>query len=145
MNKERGQTTIDYLVGISIFLLIVGLVFTFVPLSFEPVRTDWGTTAMSADSVVAFLAGSHLAESTSEPGVLNVTETQDFFKSNPDQADLRDALGLDKGTNVNITIENASMVKYHTDTVPPNTSTVVVAKRSVLLDGKQYRLYVRMW
>lgn len=145
MKTGRGQTTIDYVVGITIFLLIVGLVFTFVPLSFQPVRTDWGTTAMTADSSVAFLAGSHLAESPSEPGVLNATETEDFFTTNTDQAALRDALGLDKGTSVNITIENASTVRYNTDTTPPETSTVVVAKRTVLLDGKQYRLYVRMW
>lgn len=145
MKTGRGQTTIDYVVGITIFLLIVGLVFTFVPLSFQPVRTDWGTTAMTADSVVSFLAGSHLARSPSEPGVLNATETDNFFSTNNDQADLRDTLGLDRGTNVNITIENASTVKYNTDTVAPDTSTVVVAKRTVLLEGKQYRLYVRLW
>jgi len=141
--SERGQMTVDYVVGITIFLLTVGLVFTFIPLSFDPVRTQWGTQAMGADRAVSHLTGSNLTDDAESPFVLNSTKTQQFFLGSGSTADY---LGLPQDVSANVTLENrtAGIVKSRGPS-PSTQASVVVAKRSVLYDGSQYRLVVRVW
>ena len=141
--SERGQMTIDYVVGFTIFLLTVGLVFTFIPLSFDPVRTEWGTQAMGADRAVSHLAGSNLTDDAESPFVLNTTKTQNFFAGTGSTADY---LGLSPDVSANVTLENRTAgIVLSRGPVPSTQESVVVAKRSVLYKGSQYRLMVRVW
>ena len=158
---DRAQTTVDFVVGIAIFLLIVGMIFTFVPLSFEPIRSDWGDEAMASDNIASDLTGRLLAEDTSHPSVLNDSCVVGFFNTSvgvpagcsydTDSSDLQQALSLPSGTKVNITIEDGGTISSISDTdlaageAPPDRVTEVVATRSVLVDGKQQRLVVRVW
>ncbi len=141
--SERGQMTVDYVVGITIFLLTVGLVFTFVPLSFDPVRTEWGTEAMTADRAVSHLTGSNLTDNAESPFVLNKTKTQQFFAGT---GSLSGYLGLPGEVSANVTLENGTAgIVLNRGPTPSTQDSVVVAQRSVLYDGSQYRLIVRVW
>mgnify|MGYP006298241929 CR=1 FL=1 len=146
---SRGQTTLDYAIGISIFLLTIGVVFTFVPLSYDPLRTDWGTDAMEADRAVSHLTGSTLVREPDSPFVLDTTETIDFFEESDDT--LPEDLGLPPDRQANVTLQDESgVVVLNGKTMERGDQlsdgrTVVVAKRSVLVDETQYRLFVRVW
>lgn len=140
----RGQTTLDYLVGVTIFLLTIALIFAFIPASFEPLETDWGAKAMESDRAISHLAGTELAKDSQKPFILDQSKTNTFF-SRPD-ANLSEDIGLPSTAHVNLTIQkNESNVIHRRGQPRPASGSVVTAKRSVLLDGSQYRLVIRVW
>lgn len=113
---DRGQTGVDYLVGIGVFLLTVGFVVAFLPGTLTPFTTGTAQPLVAdraADTVVAGLADGP------EPNVLNTTCTLAFFgvgsdagcafdateTSNDDT--LAEALGLREFTRVNVTLERS--------------------------------------
>lgn len=111
---DRGQTGLDYLVGIGVFLLTVGFVVAFVPGTLSPFTagTEQPLVAdRAADTVVAGLADGP------EPNVLNTTCTLAFFGVGSDTRcafdgsetseddTLAAALGLREFTRVNVTLE----------------------------------------
>lgn len=113
---DRGQTGLDYLVGIGVFLLTLGFVVAFLPGTLTPFTagTDQPLVAdRAADTVVAGLADGP------EPNVLNTTCTLAFFgvgsdagcafdaaETSDDDA-LAGALGLREFTRVNVTLERS--------------------------------------
>lgn len=113
----RGQTGLDYLVGIGVFLLTVGFVLAFVPGTLTPFTDDTAHPLVAdraADTVVAGLADGP------EPGALTTTCTVAFFVPGADDTGCRfdtadttdpDALpgelGLPTFTRVNVTLERS--------------------------------------
>lgn len=142
--KRRGQTTIDYVVGVTIFLLTIALVFAFIPASFQPLETDWGGKAMESDRAISHLAGTELAKDPQKPFVLDQSKTAAFF-ARPD-ANLSEDVGLPADAGTNLTIQtNESNIIHRRGQSLPGSGSVVTAKRSVLLDNTQYRLVIRVW
>lgn len=140
----RGQTTLDYLVGVTIFLLTIAFIFAFIPASFEPLDTDWGVQAMESDRAISHLAGAELAKSPQKPFILDQEKTDTFFSKS--DADLAEDIGLPGTAQANLTIQtNESTVIYRRGEPLPASRSVVTAKRSVLLEGSQYRLVIRVW
>jgi len=152
MTSRRAQTTIDFLMGISVFLLTVAFVFGFLPGVFKPFSTPSGPNAMVADRSAARLAEGLLGPATT-PAALNTSQTTDFFAAYAgDPVGLDRALGVDPGTQVNVTIQDGGTIRAVNGTQlragpsPPSASTdVIVAWRIVRLDGTNSRLYVRVW
>jgi len=158
---ERGQTTTDYAVGASIFLLVVVGVFAFLPSVFAPFSLDGGASMVVADRTANALAGSALAADATRPTRANATCTEGFFDGDgavpagcnydADAADLHSALGLDDRRSVNVTVTGQAGVASLNGTVlrtgppVPERGDVVAASRLLLLDGSQHTLTVRVF
>ncbi len=78
----RGQTVIDFAIGAGVFLITVGVVFTFVPSIFEPFGTAGGGTPIGADRVATHLTGQLLAVDPANPTALSGACTAAFFGEN---------------------------------------------------------------
>jgi len=114
-HNRRGQTTLDFAFGMSIFIAVVLFIFLFVPGILEPftagVQEETVTTNRVADELTHGLLGS-----TRTPKVLNRTCTVEFFADNNsagcnyydatpgDPENVTERIGLDEGQNVNVTV-----------------------------------------
>ena len=165
--SPRAQTSIDFVVGMSVFLLTVAFVVGFLPGAFEPFTAGGEGDVLAADRTASLLAEQLLAEPT-DPGGLDAACTAEFFDAagdgaggasgcqfGTDAADLDAALGLGPTTSVNVTIEEngtvrslspgGTTVELSAGPEPPRNEGVVVSRRVVLLDGEERDLYVRVW
>jgi hypothetical protein len=154
-DAARGQTTIDFAVGATLFLLTMAFVFTFVPVMFQPFATSQ-SDPLVADRVANRLATDVLGGPT-EPYVLNTTCTTAFFANNApptgcsypydtasDHPNL--ALGVDADTTINVTVvDPAGTVVFDAGADRTNAQDVITAQRRVLYDDRSYELYVRVW
>ena len=169
---SRGQTTLDFAVGMSVFLLAVIFVVAYAPTMFDPFAGGTGTKLIVADRAATTLSGDILATSSSAPGVLSMGCSAAFFDvSLTEEAggsgaecqsingeDFETLLSLD-GRNANVTIheldapssEPASptwiegedgLTRTNSASIP---NDVAVSTRTVSIEGKQYRLTVRVW
>jgi hypothetical protein len=151
---RRGQTGLDYLVGIGVFLLTVGFVLAFVPGTLTPFTASAAQPMVAdraADTLVAGLADGP------EPNVLDTTCTLAFFGVGSDpgcafaSGATADELGLPEFTRVNVTLERSVAgtavrdVRYTTGPSVPTTEPVVTATRAVYVDGQDAVLVVRVW
>lgn len=154
----RGQTGIDFMVGMGVFLLAVGFVFGFAPGLFVPFSGETGAAMVIADRGAETLSEDILVESMDQPGVLNETCTVEFFDEDGNVGDCRfdtenlnDATGIDDRFDLNVTIEEGgSIVSLQGVTLAagdgsdPVRDTIVV-KRVVLLAGAERTLLMRVW
>lgn len=74
---DRGQTSMDFVIGVSIFLITIGVVFGMIPSLIEPFDESPDIT-ITADRTASQLAEGMLADSD-RPGVLDSTCTFGFF------------------------------------------------------------------
>lgn len=158
--EDRAQTTLDFAIGMSVFLLTVAFAFTFVPSMTAPFVDGSQPDTATADRVASHLAEGQLAD-PDDPYVLNETCTQKFFENNtaPDHCafeedpGFRERIGVDDGANVNVTLERATYVggdrqydvEYGIGDDPENADSIVVARRVVSHDGQDKTLFVRVW
>lgn len=169
---ERGQTAVDFLVGVGVFVLVLALVFAFVPELFAPFDDDQARPLVadrSADRLVGSLRGADLGPST-----LSTDCTLAFFGAagatgcgfDP-AADLPDRAGIADRYHVNVTVERNTTADPGVETlcsdgsdvlacpaattlavgppVPTERGSVSVARRTVYLDGRDATLVVRVW
>lgn len=151
----RAQTTIDFLVGMSVFLLTVAFVIGFLPTVFEPFSAADEGHALAGDRTAALLA-EHLLAEPAKPTILDAGCTAEFFDADgavgdcrfgDDAADLEAALGVGPTTAVNVTVEEGGSVLngLSAGPTPPTSESVTTARRVVLLDGEERDLFVRVW
>jgi hypothetical protein len=171
-DEGRAQTTADYVIGVSLFLLAVGSVFAFLPGLVEP-ETGSGDTAQ-----VAARAGGEVADdllgAPDRPGVLNETCTERFFNTTQgpedcpwgenireqDNENLSAALGVSNYTYLNVSVipnatANGTVSSLQTPRgrtnltigrpLPDDSVSVVSVRRAVLVDGTVQQLRVRAW
>lgn len=74
----RAQTTLDFTVGVTVFLLVVATVFMFVPGLLQPFASGGQEDLVTANRVADNLAENALGD-PSTPYVLNTTCTEAFF------------------------------------------------------------------
>ncbi|RDI72994.1 hypothetical protein DWB78_03225 [Halopelagius longus] len=151
--------TLDFAIGVGLFLLVVAFVVAFVPGIFEPFeRTESGTQV--ADRVATSLATDVLGD-PAEPYVLDDACTVEFFNGSGGSTDCRFDTGadapngvfaLDSSTNANVTVRDrggdiaalGGTTLAAGDAVPDDRS-VTTARRAVRLNGTTYFLFVRVW
>ncbi|WP_439025983.1 DUF7287 family protein [Haloarchaeobius sp. DT45] len=106
-SDERAQTTQDFAIGISIFLLTVGFTFGFLPSLLTPFGSPMGDdiTAKSDRVAATLIAENHVE---GEPRTLNYSQLESFLTNNPEEPDLQDHFGLRSTADVNITIVNVT-------------------------------------
>jgi len=153
---DRGQTTIDYAVGVSVFLLVVAFVFAFAPSLTAPFTGDATDAVVVADRSADRVANDLLVEDPTRPAVLNTTCTEAFFDTDgPDRSDdcrydanaskRKTALGvLSPVRSVNVTVVGDGPT-LAAGPSPSRGADVSVARRAVLLDGSDASVVVRVW
>lgn len=170
--SDRGQTTIDFAVGVGLFLITVAFVMASVPGMLEPFAHDQDDPLV-ADRVASQLAEGHLGDPGS-PGLLNETCTVDFFEGSGSRCGFDaskpvvDQLNLGPRTSLNVTLRRTvpggaqpEILCLDGDEVgscggggtpmmrgesPPETvGSVVSARRTVHVDGRDALLVVEVW
>lgn len=159
---SRAQTTIDFAIGISLFLVVTAFVIAFVPTIFTPFETTEGPG--TADRIATSLATDRLGD-PADPYTLNETCTAAFFEQlhggDPDSAGClyntsadttAEMFALDGARNVNVTIRRSDGTiadrpggDLAAGPTPPDTTSVSSATRAVSLSGETHRLLVRTW
>jgi len=154
-HERRGQTTLDFAVGASVFLLATAFVFAFVPGMIQPFAGQQ-SHAISADRAAEQLSADLLAH-PAEPYVLDASCTKAFFAGSTDvscrfdSASPQTALGAPSTLELNISIENSSGTaaldgqRLSTGEPLPSDQGVRTARRTVHLEGAPYTLFVRVW
>lgn len=106
----RGQTTLDFAIGVSIFLAVVLFTFGFIPTVLDPFDVVAEENPALADRTADNLANGQLG-SAEQPNIFDRYCTVEFFKQsdppaecNYDGTTLEERLNLDIGQNVNVTI-----------------------------------------
>ncbi|WP_144902330.1 DUF7287 family protein [Halobellus captivus] len=158
----RAQTTIDFAIGIGLFLLVVAFVVAFVPTVFAPFQSAEGP--QTADRIATSLSTDRLGD-PAEPYLLNATCTTGLFDqlNGGDDAPLdcqfdttadttAALLSLDGPRDANVSVHEldggVATVDGTTLTAGPSlpeTRSVTSAQRVVSIDGETYRLLVRVW
>jgi len=171
---SRGQTTLDFAIGMSIFLAVVVFIFLFIPGILSPFEQGGQADTASTNRVADQLAKGALA-SPSEPFVLDRYCTVEFFANGSqdqclyDNETVEQQLGLDRFQSVNITIgtnsstagtlcwkQDVGLVERSNcntgdtllargDPRSESTDDSVTSQRVVSLDREDVTLYVRMW
>lgn len=143
-HSARGQTTIDFLIAISTFVIVVGFLFAFVPGTTLPF-----SDGQSANPVIADRAATHLAaDALASPDGSNVLDSDAvtaFFGPDDDpNADL--GIAESKRVHVGIADSTGDPVTYADTELrrgpepPAESGRVTIAQRTVALDGEPCRL-----
>jgi hypothetical protein len=159
----RGQTSIDFVVGMSVFLLTVVFVVAFLPGVFEPFTASGAGDTLAADRTASLLAEQVLAD-PANPSIVAPDCAAEFFDAagdgpggvagcqfTTDAANLDAALGLSPAMTANVTIEedgaveSAGGVTLAAGPEPSESESVVVSRRVILLGDDDRDLYVRVW
>lgn len=138
----RAQTTLDFLIGATIFLLTVAMIIGMVPGILDPFELDRSSAPVETNRAASTLATDELAMSNS-PYVLSESEVGVFF--NESDEDVRNRLGLGDGVAYNITLQTQNETIGTTGDPVPEDRSITSAWRVVSYDGKQAELRVRTW
>jgi len=158
----RAQTTIDFVIGVSLFLIVVAFVVAFVPTIFAPFESAEGP--QTADRIATSLSADRLGD-PADPYLLNETCTTGLFDQLNGSSDADPAcrfntsadttaelFALDGTQDANVSVhELDGGVATIDDTslaagpALPETQSVTSAQRVVAIGGQTYRLVVRVW
>lgn len=171
----RGQTTLDFTIGVTIFVIVLTGVFLFVPGTLQPFEQGNQEDIVTVNRVANNLAEQSLGESTS-PYVLDGNRTVTFFNG----SNLYGQVGLGDFQFANVTLQasavgttgNAEILCWNgtrdpgdrvvaandssCDTsdgdtrlaagnTPAEDRSSVTARRVVELDGRDVFLVVELW
>ncbi|WP_435115486.1 DUF7287 family protein [Halolamina sp. C58] len=156
---RRGQTVLDYAIGVGIFLVAVTFVVATIPGMFSPFLGAGDTQV--ADRTATSLATERLG-APDEPYVLDRDCTVAFFEQldgggsapsdcrfDTNATTLQGMFGLDSGQSLQVRIENttdtAALGTHQAGPDAPSSVSVTTARRVVSIDGENYWLEVRAW
>ena len=169
--SRRGQTNIDFAIGMSLFLVTVSFVFLFVPTVFSPFEVTQGQP-IAADRAATRLVDTLLAGS--DPGTLAPACTIGFFADvdidgcvYDSTQSLGDALGIgDEDVRVEIVDDGQTAtldgtIESDGDRIPVQSDRPIALERGasagdvparattvsrlVTLEGEQVRVEVTVW
>ncbi|WP_246275936.1 DUF7287 family protein [Methanolobus zinderi] len=159
MNMDNeGQMHIDYLIGISIFLMGIVFVFTYTTGLFTPFQSNSDEVTLIADRISTNIIEQNM--SAGDPlttNLLNGTKVDDFFNnSNSNYEGVINYYGMNSSYlryEFNITLQNitAGTLDYSTGKPLPMQGNIGQTKRIVLVrnqnTGDEVRaiLAVRVW
>lgn len=118
-DNTRGQTPLDFVIGILVFIAVVAFVFLFVPGILEPFGGDDGEDPAVADRIANSLSQERLdIETRSRPRTIDRQCTVEFFRGEagdpPDEcsieggASIDDRLNLESFDRVNVRIRGST-------------------------------------
>jgi hypothetical protein len=142
---NRAQITVDYIVGIGIFIAAFIFVYAFVPTIFTPFHSNSDELTMVADRVAATLVENIFAvnnSSTKLPGILDSKKIHDFATSiTADNMLERKRLGLNSNGNANLAYNLEIIIEMENESQPininynefPQANNVGQSKRFVII------------
>jgi len=163
MSGDRAQTVLDFVVGMSVFLVAVGFTFAFVPSLLEPYAVGEGATVIVAERGAARLAESSLAGAAGSTASLSHGCTLAFFAGGDsttaadesdcgwtaNASDLHAELGVDDLRGLNVTVtqngtaasldSESGVVTMRAGPAPPRSESVSAASRIVTIDDPDDR------
>ena len=144
---DRAQTTQDFAVGISVFLLTVAFVFAYVPTALGTVDSGGGgSNAAVADRLSTDLVANLSVEGY--PTRLDDASVTAFFTTGS-MATLRSDYDLRDTTLANVTLEHANGTAVAGRDVTAGADyhdqRAATTTRLVAVDDVRYRLVVRVW
>ncbi|GAB7093386.1 hypothetical protein JCM30237_05380 [Halolamina litorea] len=159
---DRGQTVLDYAIGMGVFFIALAFVIATIPGMFAPFVGTGDT--LVADRVATTAATERLG-SPDDPYVLDRDCTVAFFEQvnggdaapsncrfDTTATTLNGVFGLDDTESIQLRIEDADRQPATLDGVtleagedPPSSTSVTTARRTVGIDGATYWLEVRAW
>ncbi|MDW7731121.1 MAG: hypothetical protein SCH66_01685 [Methanolobus sp.] len=155
---NKGQMHIDYLIGISIFLVSIVFVFTYTTGLFTPFQSNSDEVTLIADRISTNIIEQNMsAGNPLTTNLLDGTKVDDFFSnSNSNYEGIIDYYGMDSSYlryEFNITLQNitAGNLNYITGESLPVQGNIGQTKRIVLVrnettgDEVQAMLSVRVW
>lgn len=164
---RRGQTPLDFVLAIGVFVLAVAFVFGFVPGMLDPF-TEGQAEDVVADRVADAVVDD-LTDAVESPRTLNETKTVAYFEETDDLAEWA---GVDTTYGINVTLgrpmegtsgvqvlcgteggdvqacadgEDSGTALQIGDEVPSSSTTVATARRSVMVDDRIAIVHVRVW
>lgn len=152
-SRERGQVSIDFLSGMTLFLLSLIFVFGFLSSTLVPFTGSSGETLGVVARASDNLYTDKLTSEDMRWGELNSTKTENYFKNNGvDQ--MENDLGVPDVRSLNVTVTDSSgdVVTLGTtdlkagDPIPSGVVSVVNRKRVAHLEGEgTVHVNVRVW
>ena len=160
---DRGQTTLDFAIGVSLFLSVMLFVFAFVPGILQPFNLSGEQDTVISERIASKLSQGMLGD-PAEPYVLRANDTVEFFESGNPQNEL-DLRGYQQ---VNVSLEGTlsgtddeilcwdetdydvddcpSDVQLASGAAPPSGSDATVTSRRVVsLRGQNVTMRVVVW
>lgn len=157
MSGDRAQTVLDFVVGMSVFLVAVGFTFAFIPSLLEPYAVGEGATVIVAERGAARLAESSLAGAGSTATLSHACTFAFFDGTDPktaenqsdcvwtaNAADLHAELGVADFRGLNLTVtrngtvrtldSDGGTVAMRAGPTPPRDRSVASASRIVAID-----------
>lgn len=134
--NDRGQTAIDFSVGMGVFFIALVFVFAFIPAMFDPFFGTGTGNALLADRSAAHLAETELVEDPLHPAVLDTEAVDEFFVNCEDPSEY-----FQTAANMNVNIGT----EWTCDNSPPSGESVTASSRVVTIDDSQYILRVEVW
>ena len=138
----RAQTTLDFLVGASLFLLAVAITIGMVPGMLDPFALSDSSATVEANRAATALATDELG-SPDTPYVLSEPAVETFFDL--DQSGVRDRLKVDDAIAVNVTLANETARIDAVGPSVPDDASITTAWRTVAYRNEQATLRVRTW
>lgn len=139
---QAAQTQLDFLVGMTTFLLVVGVTLSTMPTLVTPFAARGGTTTMAADSIATQLTSDVLTD-PADRYVLEPDRVDAFFDGSDPGMD--EKLGLDGEMSVNVTLDTPTGTLTAGPTPPEGNAGVATAWRVVSHEGERAILTVRVW
>lgn len=140
---SRAQTGLDFVVGVGLFLLVLGFLVQFVPGMLAPYSDD-AELPVVAERVTMRLTDAQLGTPES-PGELDGAKTKNFFDAgDPDPDGVADGYSVNVTAEGNVTDILGDDVRSVGD-IPPKDGTVAVVRRVVSIEGADVRFTVRVW
>ena len=149
-DRSRAQTTQDFAVGVSVFLLSVAFLFAFLPTVLTPFEAGPTAAESAQTGRVANAAHTNLTVGGYN-NELDRDAATAFFDPSPSGDDLRARLALPVGARLNVTVQNSTgaIVTLNGTTLSGgeryNGQPAARATRLVTDGTETYRLEVRVW
>ncbi|MFW5921966.1 MAG: DUF7287 family protein [Halodesulfurarchaeum sp.] len=139
---DRGQSTLDFLLGTVIFLFAVIVVVAVVPGMLDPFATGSEAHPVAADRAVTTLATEDFVDADS-PYVANQSRVETVL--NQTESELASSLSVPERARLNVTLRSGAGVEHSVGPNPPSSGSVTSAWRVVSYEGAPANLTVRMW
>ncbi len=144
---SKAQMSIDFLIGISVFVTIAFFAFQFVSASVSPYQLSSQEKIVTSHKIADSLVYDQDKLGTGEPGQLNLS-----YLNNNDVDAVRDDLGLEPRYFMNLTVEHVNESEYYQDmTFGPDSPTGGVSVTRAARTGVDVRtgdkvvIKVRVW
>lgn len=149
----RSQTLIDFVVGLSLLLIVVSFTILFLPSLLSSFGTQGSGSPSLADRGADHLTQNILQKDGAEPYVLDEECTNAFFAGNAKQKcnvttnNITAIVGHSNDVNVHVTLSNPTGVIKEVGDPPQDTGSTntFIASRVVLIDQTVFTFRYRVW